>query len=352
MTPQRKIIHIDMDCFYAAVEMRDNPSLRDKPIAVGGRASGRGVIATCNYLARSFGVRSAMPTHKALQLCPDLELVPHRMAVYKQVSQQIHEIFHRYTHLVEPLSLDEAFLDVTGQSHCQGSAKLMAQAIRQEIFDVTGLTASAGIAPNKFLAKVASDENKPNGQLLITPDHAGEFAAALPLKKIPGVGPKTSERLARMGLSTGKDVLALSDVDLEKMLGKFGPVLWQRCQGLDERPVEPSRIRKSVGVETTLAKDLTSLEQCAEQLETLVPELERRLAKSRKGIKGQTVKLKFHDFEQTTVSQQSQKLNPDLFKALMRIAFDRGHGRNVRLVGLQVELDNTQNLKQLTLPLV
>ncbi|SDI58056.1 DNA polymerase-4 [Ferrimonas sediminum] len=348
---QRKIIHIDMDCFYAAVEMRDNPSLRDKPIAVGGQASGRGVIATCNYQARAFGVRSAMPTHKAQQLCPDLVLVPHRMEVYKAVSQQIHAIFRQYTELVEPLSLDEAFLDVTGKPHCQGSATRMAEAIRADIYAATGLTASAGVAPNKFLAKVASDENKPNGQMVVAPEQAAEFAARLPLKRIPGVGPKTSERLQRLGLSCGKDVLALTAVELEQMLGKFGPVLWQRCQGLDERPVEPSRIRKSVGVETTLAKDLPTVDACLAQLQTLVPELRRRLAKSQRSIKGQTVKLKFSDFELTTVSQQSQQLNPGLFEALLTIAFNRGGGRAVRLVGIQVELADARTLKQLTLPL-
>ncbi len=351
MRVQRKIIHIDMDCFFAAVEMRDNPQLRDKPIAVGGRASGRGVIATCNYAARAYGVRSAMPTHRAQQLCPDLVLVPHRMSVYKAVSQQIHAIFRKYTELVEPLSLDEAFLDVTGKPHCQGSATRMAQAIRAEIFEATGLTASAGIAPNKFLAKVASDENKPNGQMVIPPERTAEFAARLPLKKIPGVGPKTAERLARRGLLKGEDVLGLTEVELESMMGKFGPVLWRRCRGIDDRPVEPSRIRKSVGVETTFARDLPDLAACEQQLDTLLPELERRLSASKRGIKGQTVKLKFADFELTTVTQQSQQLDPQLFRALMGIAFRRGNGRQVRLVGISVELAEKKALRQLPLPL-
>lgn len=201
----RKIIHVDMDCFYAAVEMRDNPELADKPIAVGGNGP-RSVLSTCNYLARSFGVRSAMPAIKAKQLCPDLVIVPGRMDVYKQESRKIHQVFRQYTDIIEPLSLDEAFLDVTDVTFCGGSATLMAQEIREKIYQTTGLTASAGIAPSKFIAKIASDENKPNGQFVVTPNDVEGFVANLSLRKIPGVGPKTAEKLGHYGFVSCADV--------------------------------------------------------------------------------------------------------------------------------------------------
>ncbi|SHI11269.1 DNA polymerase IV [Ferrimonas marina] len=333
---QRKIIHIDMDCFFAAVEMRDNPELRDKPIAVGGPASGRGVISTCNYAAREFGVRSAMPSSEALRRCPDLILVPGRMSVYKAVSQQIRQIFQRYTDLIEPLSLDEAYLDVTDSRHCRGSATLMAQQIRAEIEAETGLTASAGIAPNKFLAKIASDENKPNGQCVVLPKQCAEFAAALPLRKIPGVGPRTAERLAQRGLHTGADVLKQDPAELAQWLGKFGPVLYQRAQGIDPRQVQTHRERKSVGVETTVAQDLGSEAACLDKLLSLLPELSRRLGE--RPFKGINVKLKFSDFQQTTVSGQGQSLDPQALRGLLHTGYQRGEGRGVRLVGVSVTL--------------
>ncbi len=333
---QRKIIHVDMDCFFAAVEMRDNPELRDKPIAVGGRATGRGVIATCNYAARAFGVRSAMASSEAMRRCPQLVLIPGRMSVYKEVSAQIRAIFRRYTDQIEPLSLDEAYLDVTDSPHCRGSATLMAQAIRAAILAETGLTASAGIAPNKFLAKIASDENKPNGQCVILPDQCAQFAAALPLRKIPGVGPRTAERLAQRGLHRGEDLLNHSAETLAQWFGKFGPVLYQRAQGIDERPVRTNRIRKSVGVETTLEQDLLTESDCLAQLLVLLPELSRRLGA--RPFKGLNVKLKFSDFQLTTVACPAASLDPARLASLVQIGFARGGGRGVRLVGLSVTL--------------
>lgn len=341
----RKIIHIDMDCFFAAVEMRDFSELRNKPLAVGGSRERRGVIATCNYEARKFGVRSAMPTQKAIKLCPDLVLVPGRMSVYKEVSSQIREIFSRYTELIEPLSLDEAYLDVTDCKQHKGSATLIAEAIRKEIYLTTGLTASAGIAPVKFLAKVASDLNKPNGQFVITPDQISDFVKTLSLRKIPGVGKVTEEKLAALGLVTCQDVQNYDENKLIKQFGKFGQVLIQRSYGKDERAIVSARKRKSVGVETTLAQDIHKLEQCQSVLVNLIKELYVRVQHSAKDrqVQKQVVKLKFADFQQTTVEQRSAEISANLFVQLLTQAFERGQGRGIRLVGVSVGLCSEMN---------
>lgn len=226
----RKIIHIDMDCFFAAVEMRDNPALRDIPIAIGGSRVQRGVISTANYPARKFGVRSAMPTGMALKLCPHLTLLPGRFEAYREASHHIREIFSRYTSLIEPLSLDEAYLDVSDSTHCHGSATLMAREIRQTIFNELALTASAGVAPVKFLAKIASDLNKPNGQFVLTPAEVPAFLKTLPLSKIPGVGKVSAAKLESMGLRTCEDVQKSDLAMLLKRFGKFGRILWERSQ--------------------------------------------------------------------------------------------------------------------------
>lgn len=344
---QRKIIHIDMDAFFASVEIRDNPELRGKAIAVGGRADSRGVISTCSYEARKFGVHSAMPSAEAVRLCPHLILLQGRMSVYKEVSEQVRAIFARYSDLVEPLSLDEAYIDVSQCQACQGSATLIAQRIRADILAETGLTASAGVAPNKFLAKIASDENKPNGQFVITPDRAARFAADLPLRKIPGVGPRTAEKLEAMGLVYGRDILPWSPAELAERFGKFGHSLYQRARGIDERPVQPSRVRKSVGVETTLAHDLRTEAQCASVLNGLLPELIQRLRG--RTFKGVTVKLKFHDFQQTTAAGQADRISADILDAILHTAWERAAGRRVRLVGVSVTLADTAPLRQLSL---
>jgi DNA polymerase-4 len=343
----RKIIHIDMDAFYASVEIRDNPSLRGKPIAVGGRPETRGVIATCSYEARQFGIHSAMPSAEALRRCPHLILLPGRRDVYRQVSQQIHAIFARYTDLIEPLSLDEAFLDVTDCRACRGSATLIAEQIRADIKAETGLTASAGVAPNKFLAKIASDENKPDGLCVITPDQVAAFVADLPLRKIPGVGPRTAEKLEQQGLSVGRDLLPFSLEELSERFGRFGERLYQRARGIDERPVQPERVRKSVGVETTLPQDLRSEAQCREVLETLLPELQRRLRG--RAFRGITVKLKFHDFRQTTAAHPADRLAGDLLDSILHVAWQRAAGRRVRLVGISVALAEEAPVSQLAL---
>lgn len=343
----RKIIHIDMDAFYASVEIRDNPSLRGKPIAVGGRADSRGVIATCSYEARRYGIHSAMASAEAVRRCPQLILLPGRHSVYRQVSEQIHGIFQRYTDRVEPLSLDEAYLDVTDCRACHGSATLIAEQIRTEIRAETGLTASAGVAPNKFLAKIASDENKPDGLCVITPDQIAAFVADLPLRKIPGVGPRTAEKLEQQGLTHGRDLLPLSLEALSARYGRFGERLYQRARGIDERPVQPQRERKSVGVETTLTQDLRTEEQCREILLTLLPELTRRLRGRR--FKGITIKLKFHDFRQTTASHTASQLTSDLLDSILHVAYQRAAGRRVRLVGISVALAPHDPADQLTL---
>ncbi|WNN49314.1 DNA polymerase IV [Siccibacter colletis] len=351
----RKIIHVDMDCFFAAVEMRDNPALRDIPLAIGGSRERRGVISTANYPARKFGVRSAMPTATALKLCPHLTLLPGRFDAYKEASAQIRDIFSRYTSLIEPLSLDEAYLDVTDSVHCHGSATLMAQQIRATIYNETGLTASAGIAPVKFLAKIASDLNKPNGQYVITPDAVPDFLKTLPLSKIPGVGKVSAGKLETMGLRTCEDVQNSDLSQLLKRFGKFGRVLWERSQGIDEREISSERQRKSVGVERTLAEDIHEWAQCEAIIEQqLYPELERRLRNVKPDllIARQGVKLKFNDFQQTTQEHVWPKLNKDDLIATARKTWDeRRGGRGVRLVGLHVTLLDPQIERQLLLGL-
>lgn len=336
----RKIIHIDMDCYFAAVEMRDFPEYRGKPLAVGGSSDRRGVISTCSYEARKFGVRSAMATAYAFKLCPDLILVPGRMQVYKDVSLQIREIFSRYTPLIEPLSLDEAYLDVSECQQYKGSATLIAQAIRRDILAETGLTASAGIAPVKFLAKVASDLNKPNGQYVITPETLPDFVKTLSLRKIPGVGKVTAEKLSSLGLNTCGDVQAYSKPELLARFGKFGGVLIERSQGIDERGISADRERKSVGVETTLAKDIYNLEQCQQVMPGLIQELALRLSRSAKErkIHKQVVKLKFNDFKQTTIEHRSDEVSIVMFYDLLAQAMARQEGRGIRLLGISVGL--------------
>ncbi|MDX1283111.1 DNA polymerase IV [Shewanella colwelliana] len=338
----KKFIHVDMDCFYAAVEMRDFPELRGKPIAVGGRSDRRGVISTCNYEARQFGVRSAMASAYALKLCPNLILVPGRMSVYKEVSSQIRSVFAHYTDLVEPLSLDEAYLDVTDCEQHKGSATLIAAAIRQDIFELTGLTASAGIAPVKFLAKIASDMNKPNGQYVITPDRIEGFVKTLPLIKIPGVGKVTAAKLEQIGLVTCLDVQQYPKQALLERFGKFGSVLVDRAYGIDPRGLSLNRERKSVGVETTLAKDIYTFEQCKSVMPQLIQELGARLSRSAKtrGIHKQVVKLKFDDFKQTTIEHRSDALSVKLFYELLSQALNRREGRGIRLLGVSVGLES------------
>lgn len=355
----KKIIHIDMDCFYAAVEMRDFPEYRNIPLAVGGDGP-RSVLCTCNYIAREFGVRSAMSAIKAKQLCPELKIVHGRMAIYKDVSNHIREIFSRYTDLIEPLSLDEAYLDVSNSTQCQGSATLIAEQIRADILNELNLTASAGIAPNKFIAKIASDENKPNGQCVIPPSKVASFVEQLSLKKIPGIGPKTFQKLQQAGFSTCYDIRASSIATLTPIVGKFALSLYQKAHGIDNRVLEVSRQRKSLAIETTLATDIYTEEECNIVIERLLPQLITRLNKVKNlTIVRQGIKLKFSDFNQTTVEQQSLAPDPKTYMALLSKAHTRanknGKQRGIRLVGLTLgfaeqSVVSHENGKQMMLP--
>lgn len=345
-TPLRKIAHIDMDAFYVSVEIRDNPGLQGKPVAVGGKSNRRGVLSTCNYIARKFGVSSAMPTGLAIRKCSDLVVVPGRMEVYQEVSAQIRSIFERYTDRIEPLSLDEAYLDLSECELHQGSATLIAKEIRDEIFKATQLTASAGIAPVKFLAKIASDQNKPNGQFTITPDEVDVFIETLLLKKIPGVGKVTNEKLLALGFETGGDIRQSEEQFLVERFGKFGRVLWARCQGIDEREVETTRIRKSVGVERTFAEDIAEFPALAEILHSkLLPELNRRSEKylATRQIKKLGVKVKFQDFQLTTKEHKYHRIDESILLDLLREALERGHGKSVRLLGIHIGLSDEEN---------
>ena len=341
---QRKIIHCDCDCFYASIEMRDNPALRGKPIAVGGSPERRGVVATCNYEAREFGIHSAMASATARRLCPDLIIIRTDMDKYRLASSQIHEIFQRYTDLIEPLSLDEAFLDVSDCDEFRGSATRIAEAIRNEVREVVGITISAGIAPNKFLAKIASNWNKPDGQFAVLPNDVDDFVAKLAVKKIHGVGKVTAAKMHRLNLRTCKDLQNFGADALTEHFGSFGERLFELSRGIDNRPVSTDRIRKSVSVENTFDTDLPDLDSSLEAMLRLLPKLELRLKRldNHYSIKKQFVKLKFHDFVTTTVEMLSEDTNPENYRTLCEQGFARGE-RAVRLIGVGVRVEPLEN---------
>ena len=295
----RKIIHIDMDAFYASVEQRDNPELRGQPVAVGG-SEARGVVAAASYEARKFGVHSAMPSVTAKRKCPDLIFVKPRFDVYKTVSAQIREIFAEYTPLVEPLSLDEAYLDVTENLKGMEIATEIALEIRAKIKAATGLNASAGISYNKFLAKMASDLNKPNGQAVITPKNGPAFVAALPVKKFHGVGPATAEKMHRLGVETGADIREKDIEFLAQHFGKSGPYFYGIARGIDERQVKPDRVRKSVGAEDTFAQDIHAYDPALDSLKPLIAKVWRYCEATSITGKTVTLKVKYADFTQIT----------------------------------------------------
>ena len=341
---QRKIIHCDCDCFYASIEMRDNPALRGKPIAVGGSPERRGVVATCNYEAREFGIHSAMASATARRLCPDLIIIRTDMEKYRLASSQIHEIFQRYTDLIEPLSLDEAFLDVSDCDEFRGSATRIAEAIRNEVREVVGITISAGIAPNKFLAKIASDWNKPDGQFAVLPNDVDDFVAKLAVKKLHGVGKVTAAKMHRLNLRTCNDLQNFGADALTEHFGSFGERLFELSRGIDNRPVSTDRIRKSVSVENTFDTDLPDLDSSLEAMLGLLPKLELRLKRldNHYAIKKQFVKLKFHDFVTTTVEMLSEDTNPENYHTLCEQGFARGE-RAVRLIGVGVRVEPLEN---------
>lgn len=352
----RKIIHIDMDAFYASVEQRDNPALRGKPIAVG-RGEERSVVAAASYEARKFGVRSAMASTRAMKLCPELIFVPGRMDVYKKVSMQIHDIFHDYTDLIEPLSIDEAFLDVTENKPGIELAVDIAREIKRRIREELHLVASAGVSYNKFLAKVASDYRKPDGLCTIHPDQAQEFIDHLPVESFWGVGKVTARRMHELFIHTGKDLRSCPLDVLTHNFGKAGQLYYNFARGIDERPVEATRIRKSIGCEHTLERDLTARTALIIELYHVATELAERLKRHNFHGSTLTLKIKFHDFTQITRSLRTpeslftlQDILPRAKQLLTEVDYEH---HAIRLIGLSVSNPHEEKKgvwKQLELP--
>lgn len=336
----RKFIHVDMDSYFVAVELLDAPWLRERPVAVGGRAMDRGVISTSNYIARQFGVRSGMATATAQRLCPELVLLPVRFERYEAVTRSLDSIFRRYTPNVEFLSLDEATLEVTGQTHCNGSATLMAGRIRETIEQELQLTASAGIAPLKYVAKIASEVNKPNGQFVVAPDQVQSFIASMDIRKIPGVGPKTWAVLQAMGCTQCADVTDQMIPALLRQLGTHGFYVWERCRGLESYEGKPASVQ-SLGVEHTLASDCNDLACCARELDVLLTTLAARLEAlgNAPAIVRNQVKLKFSDFSIASAEAPALTLDSQVVQGLCRMLWDtKRQGRAVRLVGVAVRI--------------
>ena len=329
-----------MDCFYAAIEVRDNPSLRGRPVGVGG-SSGRGVLTTANYEARKYGCHSAMPVFKARQLCPDIILTPVRFEVYREVSHEVRGIFSRYTDLVQPLSLDEAYLDV---SHRKESGAALAKEIRQTIFRETGLTASAGIAPNKMIAKIASDWNKPDGQLEVKPIEVDDFMKGLRVGKLQGVGKRGQEILAKMGVETCGDLQRLSKIELAKALNRWGLELYERCRGRDERAVTVDGVRKSLSKELTFQDNIDDFDWLLTVLRSLREEVSEAVAAyDDQEVKSRVVKLKFADFTQTTAEKSGGVVDDGTYEELLRLAWSRGEGKAVRLLGAGVKFADEED---------
>ena len=347
----RKIIHCDADCFFAALEMRDDPSLRGIPMAVGGDPYRRGVISTANYEARVFGVRSALASAYAKKLCPQLVIVPHNMAKYRRAAEQLRKIFLDYTDMIEPLSLDEAFLDVSDVDIFRGSATLIANDIRRRIQNEIGITASVGIAPNKFLAKVASDWQKPNGITVVEPSRVQFFVKQLPVRCIPGVGAQTEEKLLALGMNTCGDILPHSELDLVQHFGKFGRRLYYFSRGEDDREVVTSYQRKSMSVEHTLEQDIDG-SACDEFLVSLYDKLQQRLDNMGHSYMVSKVflKMKFMDFSRTSVEATSDVLSLSLCEQLFNKALMR-YQKPIRLLGIGVRFANDDGISERQLPL-
>ena len=352
-TPLRKIIHVDMDAFYASVEQMDNPDLRGKPVAVGGNEI-RGVVSAASYEARKFGVRSALSGALAKKYCPDLIFVKPRFDRYKEISQKIRKIFHDYTDLVEPLSLDEAYLDVTQNKKGNPSASLIAQEIRLRILNEVGLTASAGISVNKFIAKVASDVNKPNGQKTVSPDEVIPFLEQLPIRKFYGVGKVTAEKMYQLGIFTGLDLKSKPIEFLEKHFGKSGTYYFYVVRGIHNSEVKPNRITKSVAAEHTFDENLTSEIFMQERLETIAAELDRRLKRQKIAGKTVTLKIKYSDFTQQTRSKTLPYFISDkslLFDTVKELLFQERMKDSVRLLGISLSNLNTEIKKTIVVQL-
>jgi DNA polymerase-4 len=352
----QKILHIDMDAFYASVEQRDCPQYRGKPLVVGGRPEQRGAVAAASYEARRYGIHSAMPARVAQQRCPELIFASPRFEVYKQVSGQIRQIFHRYTDLVEPLSLDEAYLDVTTNALAEPSALVLARRIKADILATTQLTASAGVSVNKFLAKMASGQNKPDGLTLILPEQAAAFVAALPIEKFHGIGQVTARKMHALGIATGADLGQWAEADLVQHFGKAGRFYHQVAQGQDDRPVNPHRIRKSIGAERSFSPDLTTLAAMAAALERIAQEVTARLEEQHRRGHTLTLKIKYANYRQITRSRtftaaigSGSPLGPWAQEMLLD-HLDRG--QPVRLLGLtlsNLEPTEAPDYRQLSL---
>lgn len=337
--PLRKIIHIDCDCFFAAVELRDNPVLRGHPVAVGGRAEERGVLATCNYEARQFGLHSAMATAEAVRRCPQLILLPPRFAAYKEAAQQVRDILQNYSVDVEPLSLDEAYLDVS----CANNATAIAREIRQAIVREVGITASAGVSVNKFLAKVASDWRKPDGQFVIPPLQVADFVAALPVQRLPGVGTATLKKLQAMNIYHCADLQQLDMAYLISLFGVFGKRLYELARGIDTRPVCANRVRKSLSVEQTFASDLRHMDACVVPMQALVTSLEQRwrVIQNNYRINKVSVKVRFSDFSISQAEARCGQISTEIFVVLLKQILQK-KALPVRLLGAGLGLDQEQ----------
>lgn len=334
-----------MDCFYAAIEERENPSLRGQPVAVGG-GSRRGVICAANYEARKFGVHSAMPGFKAQKICPQLIMLPVRFDLYRSESARIRAIFGRFTELIEPLSLDEAYLDV---SHWQSTAAAIAKEIRAQIYEETGLTASAGIAPNKMLAKIASDWEKPNGQFEVKTEDIPDFMQNLPVKKLWGVGKRMQEKLTRINIQTCGELQQLDKITLSRRFGKWGLELHNLCRGIDNREVKPHRSRKSISKEHTFPEDVKHIEELLPHLQQMQEAIHETLHQKyhNRKVRSLVIKLKFADFTQTTAERAHATLETNIFTSLLQEAWQRGEGKPVRLFGIGVRLADEQDDPQM-----
>jgi len=353
MPTYRKIIHIDMDAFYASVEQMDNPALRGKAIAVGG-SENRGVVAAASYEARKFGVRSAISGVLAKKYCPEIIFVRPRFDRYKEISGKIHKIFHEYTDLVEPLSLDEAYLDVTQNKKGNPSASLLAQEIRSRILSEVGLTASAGISVNKFVAKIASDINKPNGQKTVNPDEIIPFLEDLPIRKFYGVGKVTTEKMYQLGIFTGADLKTKSVEFLEKHFGKSGGFYYNVVRGIHNSEVKPSRITKSVAAEHTFDVNLSSEIFMLEQLERIATSLEKRLKRHNISGKTVTLKIKYSDFTQQTRSKTLPYFISDkslILETVEELLYQERMKDSVRLLGISLSNLNTEEKKAVVVQL-
>jgi DNA polymerase-4 len=344
----RKILHIDMDAFYASVEQRDKPELRGKPVVVGGRPERRGVVAACSYEARKFGIHSAMPSSQALKLCPNVIFVSHRFDAYREASAKIHKVFREYTDMIEPLSLDEAYLDVTQAAHEFGSATDVARAIKRDIKRQVNLTASAGVSYNKFLAKIASDMDKPDGLYVIRPEVAERFIEKLEIRKFYGIGKVTEKKLHSLGIYFGADLKALTKLQLQTQFGRAGAYYYNISRGIDDRPVKSHSKRKSVGSETTFENNLRDKKQIWATLKSLSMKVAEAMENKKLGARTITLKVKYSDFQLQTrsktnsfLTQSTQQILDALPELLSRTEVGK---RPIRLIG--VTLANLENIER------